>query len=76
MIAGQHLTYDMYLERLRQMPTENHLASDERAHPPGVAEAILLAWEHTIYCDDISVLDIVRRAVDLYHGAAWSFWWD
>ena len=54
-IAGQHLTYDMYLERLRQMPTENHLAREERAHPPGVAEAVLLGLDAVQKDDDAAV---------------------
>jgi hypothetical protein len=40
------------------------------------AEAILLAWEHTLYCYDIYILDAITRAVDIYHGRAWGFWWD
>jgi len=45
--------------------------------PPQTPEqALILAWEHTQYCPDISTLDIVRRAVELTQGKAWSFWWD
>lgn len=39
-------------------------------------QALVLAWEHTQYCPDISTLDIVQRAVELTQGKAWSFWWD
>jgi len=45
--------------------------------PPRTPEqALILAWEHTQYCPDISTLDIIRRAVELTQGKAWSFWWD
>jgi hypothetical protein len=44
--------------------------------PQNRAQALTLAWEHTLYCQDIYILDVVPRAVDIYRGAAWGFWWD
>jgi hypothetical protein len=44
--------------------------------PQDRAEALTLAWEHILYCEDIHILDVVPRAVDIYRGAAWGFWWD
>jgi Domain of unknown function (DUF4253) len=44
--------------------------------PRDRAEALTLAWEHTLYCEDIYILDIVQRAVDIYRGVGWGFWWD
>jgi hypothetical protein len=44
--------------------------------PQGRAEAITLAWEHTLYCHDIYILDVLQLAVRLYRGEGWGFWWD
>jgi len=44
--------------------------------PRDRAEALTLAWEHTLYCEDIYILDIVQRAVGIYRGVGWGFWWD
>ena len=38
--------------------------------------AITLAWEHSQYCQTIPVLEIMQRAVKLFAGGAWNFWWD
>lgn len=38
--------------------------------------AILLAWEHTQYCQDIPILDTLEHATEIYRGTVWSFWWD
>ena len=43
-IAGQQLSYGTYLERLRALPTGEHLAHEPGQHyPPGVAAAVLLS---------------------------------
>jgi hypothetical protein len=44
--------------------------------PPDCDTARALAWEHITYCEDIDFRMLESRAVELYRGAAWSFWWD
>ncbi len=42
-IAGQHLAYGTYLERLRALPVAQYLTRDAgQPYPHGVAEAVLL----------------------------------
>ena len=55
MIWEQRLTYDQYLERLRQFPTEKYLARWEDLLPPGAAEAVLLALDVLKSDDDAAV---------------------
>jgi hypothetical protein len=45
--------------------------------PTTPAEALTLAWEHSMYCnnDDLYYLDLLDRAKRLYHGEAWDFGW-
>ena len=45
-IAGQHMEYGTYLERLRALPVDEHLLGEEgQPYPPGVAEAVLLSLD-------------------------------
>jgi hypothetical protein len=44
--------------------------------PQERTEAITLAWEHTLYCHDIYIFDVLQLAVRLYRGEGWGFWWD
>ena len=45
-IAGQHLGYGTYLERLRALPVAEYLTREEgQPYPHGVAEAVLLSLE-------------------------------
>ena len=45
-IAGQHLGYGTYLERLRALPVTQYLTRDEgQPYPHGVAEAVLLSLD-------------------------------
>lgn len=46
--------------------------------PPATAEeAILLSWEHSVYCfDSHDRMDIPQYAKELARGKAWWFWWD
>ena len=45
--------------------------------PPATAEeALLLAWEHSLYCFEVDHVGLVGYARELYAGKAWSFWWD
>ena len=45
-IAGQHLGYGTYLERLRALPVEEYLTREAgQPYPHGVAEAVLLSLD-------------------------------
>ncbi|MGD0607867.1 MAG: FxSxx-COOH system tetratricopeptide repeat protein [Streptosporangiaceae bacterium] len=45
-MAGQHLGYGRYLERLRALPVREHLTRDAgQPYPHGVAEAVLLSLD-------------------------------
>ena len=45
-IAGQHLGYGTYLERLRALPVAQYLTRDAgQPYPHGVAEAVLLSLD-------------------------------
>ncbi len=45
-IAGQHLTYGTYLERLRSLPVAKYLTRESgQPYPHGLAEAVLLSLE-------------------------------
>ena len=77
-IAGQRLTYDRYLERLRAPPVEEYLPAEE-AYPHGVAEAVLLslnavrAEDHAGVCTGVMEIMAVLSASgvrrDLLHSA-------
>ena len=80
-IAGQHLSYGTYLERLRRLPVADLLAAEEAGqYPRGVAAAVLLSLDHVRAGDDggvcAAVMDLlavlsaagVRRS--LIHAAA------
>jgi hypothetical protein len=41
--------------------------------PQDRAEALTLAWEHTVYCEEIYILDVVPLAVDIYRGPRGDF---
>lgn len=46
-------------------------------HPPSNPEdALRLAWEHREFCFDIDIFDVTHRAIQIYQGKAWNFWWD
>ena len=45
-IAGQHLAYGTYLERLRALPVAQYLTREPgQPYPHGVAEAVLLSLD-------------------------------
>ncbi len=47
MIAGQHLSYATYLERLRRLPIDDLLVAEEAGqYPRGVAAAVLVSLEN------------------------------
>ena len=80
-IASQHVSYGIYLERLRRLPVADLLAAEEVGqYPQGIAAAVLLALD-TVRADDqggacAAVMDLVavlsaagvRRS--LIHAAA------
>ena len=77
-MAGQHLGYRAYLDRLRAVPVEESLIR-EVGQPPGLAQAILLSLEairaadHTGACARViaimSVLSAAGVRRDLLHAA-------
>ena len=69
-IAGQHLRYGTYLERVRALPTEEHLAPEPgQPHPPGVAEAVLLSLDAALANDQSDVSARVVEIIAVLTGA-------
>ena len=63
-IAGQHLPYPVYLERLRSLPVREYLTPGRgEPYPHGVAEAVLLSLDAVAAADGTglcrAVLDVV-----------------
>ena len=58
-IAGQHLGYEAYLDKLRALRVEDYLVRDENGeeqpYPPGVAEVVLLSLEAARAADPVGV---------------------
>lgn len=48
-----------------------------RAFPSTPSEALTLAWEHSVYCNNFNIpfLSVMDQAPKLYHGEAWAFGW-
>lgn len=80
-IAGQHLTYGTYLERLRSLPAAEYLTREPgQPYPHGVAETVLLSLQATVADDHgglcatimelMSVLSAAGVRRDLMYGAA------
>jgi hypothetical protein len=66
MIAAQHLTYGMYLERLRSFPIQAYLTvGDGEPYPPGAAEAILLARDAVMTADRTGLCGTILGVVSL-----------
>lgn len=79
-IAAQHLTYKVYLGRLRSLPVRDYLTpADGEPYPHGVAEVILLSMDAvaqadpTGLCNDladlISLLSTTGVSRELLHAA-------
>ena len=73
-IAGQHLEYAEYLEKLRARPTGNYLVrrEDEEEKPslPGVAETVLLSLEAASAADPLGVCTGVMELMAMLSPAA------
>jgi tetratricopeptide (TPR) repeat protein len=73
-MAGQHLEYASYLEKLRALPLEDYVAreesGEERPHPPGVAKAVLLSLEAVRAADSLGVCTGVMELVAMLPPAA------
>jgi tetratricopeptide (TPR) repeat protein len=54
-IAGLHLGYAAYLEKLRSEPAGACLDEEQQPYPPGVAEAVLLSLEAAQAADPLGV---------------------
>jgi tetratricopeptide (TPR) repeat protein len=71
MIARQHLAYDAYLAKLRELPVEDYLArEEEELYPPGVAEAVLLSLEAARAADPVGVSTAVMEVMAVLAPAA------
>jgi tetratricopeptide (TPR) repeat protein len=80
-IAAQHLSYGIYLERLRRLPTEELLVAEEAGqYPRGVAAAVLVALDNiragdqgaacSVVMDLVAVLSAAGVRRSLIHAAA------
>ena len=80
-IAGQHLSYGTYLERLRRLPVADLLVAEEAGdYPRGVAAAVLLSLDHVragadggacgAVMDLLAVLSAAGVRRSLIHAAA------
>jgi tetratricopeptide (TPR) repeat protein len=80
-IAGQHLSYGTYLERLRRLPVADLLVAEEAGdYPRGVAAAVLLSLDHVragadggvcgAVMDVLAVLSAAGVRRSLIHAAA------
>ncbi|MGO8890230.1 MAG: tetratricopeptide repeat protein, partial [Streptosporangiaceae bacterium] len=69
-IAGQQLSYGTYLERLRALPTGEHLAPEPgQRYPPGVAAAVLLSLDAARASDQSGVSAQVMEIIAVLSGA-------
>ncbi len=69
-IAGQHLGYATYLERLRAVPAEEHLADGQgQPYPGGVAETVQLSLEAVRAGDQSGVCTRVVEIMAVLSGA-------
>jgi tetratricopeptide (TPR) repeat protein len=70
MIAGQHLGYSTYLQRLRTVPVQEYLRrQDGPPYPHGVAEAILLSLDAAWAGDQGGVCKGIMEIMAVLSGA-------
>jgi tetratricopeptide (TPR) repeat protein len=73
-IAGQHLGYAAYLEKLLALPVEDELVSredaGEQSYPPGVAEAVLLSLQAARAADPVGVCAAVMEVMAVLSPAS------
>jgi len=69
-IAGQHVGYARYLDRLQAMPTYVSMTGDdEQPYPPGVAQAVLLSLEAVRAADQTGVCSRVMEIMAVLSAA-------
>ena len=68
-IAGQHLGYRRYLERLRAMSAEKNLIQEGQPYPHGAAEAVLLSLNAVRGADRSGVCTRVLEIMAVLSGA-------
>jgi len=69
-IAGQHLEYATYLERLRTLPIEGHSIGEEgEPYPHGVAQAVLLSLDAVKASDQAGVCAKVMEIMAVLSAA-------
>ena len=72
-IAGQHLPYPVYLERLRSLPVREYLTPARgEPYPHGVAEAVLLSLDAVAAADGTGLCRAVLDVVSLLSTAGVS----
>jgi tetratricopeptide (TPR) repeat protein len=72
-IAGQHLTYPVYLARLRSFPVREYLIPARgEPYPDGVAEAVLLSVDAVAAADQTGLCREVLEVVSLLSAAGVS----
>jgi transposase len=72
-IAGQHLPYPVYLERLRSLPVREYLTPARgEPYPHGVAEAVLLSLDAVAAVDRTGLCQAVLDVVSLLSTAGIS----
>lgn len=70
MIAAQHLTYLVYLDRLRSLPVRDYLAPPrDEPYPHGVAEAVLLSLDAAAAADRTGLCPAVLDVISLLSAA-------
>ena len=74
-IAGQHLDYAAYLEKLRARPAADYLirregGEEQQSSSPGMAEAVLLSVEATSAADPLGICTGVMEIVATLSPAA------
>ena len=69
-IAGQHLAYGTYLERVRSLPVTEYLTREPgQPYPHGVAEAVLLALEAVLTDDQDGLCPAVLAMMSVLSAA-------
>jgi tetratricopeptide (TPR) repeat protein len=69
MIAGQHLEYRSYLDRLRARPVQDHLTGLEKLYPRGTPEAMLLSIDAVRTDDPAGVCSGVMQIMAVLSAA-------
>jgi tetratricopeptide (TPR) repeat protein len=69
-IAGEHLGYETYLDRLRKLPVQEDLIQEpEQPYPPGTAEAVLLSLDAMRAGDQAGICTGLMEIMAVLSGA-------